>query len=142
VEDNAEVRAFALDLLQELGFKAEVAESGQAALELLSGGATFDVIFSDVVMPGMSGIEFAKIIRNRSPELPIVLTSGYSHVLVEEGQHGFPLLHKPYSAEAVSRALYEARSSVGVHFGLSPFRERPFVSGPTKTWGRHVCYAD
>ena len=111
VEDNADVRSFAVDLLHDLGFEAETAASAQAALELLSAGAMFDVIFSDVVMPGMSGIEFAQIVRERSPELPIVLTSGYSHVLVEEGQHGFPLLHKPYSAEAVARALREAQDA-------------------------------
>ena len=111
VEDNADVRGFAVDLLQDLGFEAEVAESAQAAMQLLSDGAAFDVIFSDVVMPGMSGIEFAQIVRERSPEVPIVLTSGYSHVLVEEGRHGFPLLHKPYSAEGVARALHDAREA-------------------------------
>jgi PAS domain S-box-containing protein len=110
VEDNADVRAFAVDLLRDLGFEAQVAESGQAALDLIASGAVFDVVFSDVVMPGMSGIELAKALRERLPKLPIVLTSGYSHVLVEKGQHGFPLLHKPYSAEAVATALQKARS--------------------------------
>jgi PAS domain S-box-containing protein len=109
VEDNADVRSFATDLIEDLGFQAEAVASAQAALERLAAGSTFDVIFSDVVMPGMSGIEFARIVRRRSPEVPIVLTSGYSHVLVEEGRHGFPLLHKPYSAEGVARALREAR---------------------------------
>ena len=114
VEDNDDVRQFAVDLLSDLGFEAEIAASALTALELISEGATFDVIFSDVVMPGMSGIEFARIIRERnSPTVPIVLTSGYSHVLVEEGQHGFPLLHKPYSAEGVERALHEAREAIG-----------------------------
>ena len=113
VEDNDDVRQFAVDLLTDLGFEAEIAASALTALELISKGATFDVIFSDVVMPGMSGIEFARIIRERTPKVPIVLTSGYSHVLVEEGQHGFPLLHKPYSAEGVERALHEAREAIG-----------------------------
>jgi PAS domain S-box-containing protein len=108
VEDNADVRAFAVDLLRDLGFEAQVASAAQEALEMLQSGATFDVIFSDVVMPGISGIEFAQLIRKRSPEIPVVLTSGYSHVLVEEGRYGFPLLHKPYSAEAVARALHDA----------------------------------
>jgi hypothetical protein len=39
------------------------------------------------------------------PKLPVVLTSGYSHVLAEDGRHGFPLLHKPYSAEDLARVL-------------------------------------
>jgi CheY-like chemotaxis protein/two-component sensor histidine kinase len=111
VEDNADVRSFATDLLSDLGYEAEVAASAQAALELLNSGATFDVVFSDVVMPGMSGIDFALLLRRHSPELPVVLTSGYSHVLVEDGRHGFPLLQKPYSADAVASALHEAQEA-------------------------------
>ncbi len=56
-------------------------------------------------MPGMSGIDLAREIRRRHPNLPVVLTSGYSHVLAEEGTHGFELLHKPYAVEEVSRVL-------------------------------------
>nr|WP_307826449.1 response regulator [Microvirga arvi] len=62
-------------------------------------------MFSDVVMPGMSGVELGQEIRRLYPGLPVVLTSGYSHVLAEEGRHGFELLHKPYAAEDLSRVL-------------------------------------
>jgi PAS domain S-box-containing protein len=112
VEDNAQVRGFAEDLLCELGFEVDVASSGDEALEKLGAGCRYDVIFSDVVMPGMSGIEFAEVVRKRYPEMPIVLTSGYSHVLVEEGRHGFALLQKPYSASALSRALHDAQAKL------------------------------
>jgi CheY-like chemotaxis protein/anti-sigma regulatory factor (Ser/Thr protein kinase) len=113
VEDNANVRSFAVDLLSDLGFEADVASSAQEALDKLAVSSRYDVIFSDVVMPGMSGIDFAKTVRQQLPGLPIVLTSGYSHVLVEEGRHGFPLLQKPYSAEDVTRALNEAQETHG-----------------------------
>jgi DNA-binding NtrC family response regulator len=69
------------------------------------GHTRFDVVFSDVVMPGMSGVELGREIGQRYPSLPVVLTSGYSHVLAEEGRHGFELLHKPYVVEDVSRVL-------------------------------------
>ncbi|WP_338419539.1 PAS domain-containing protein [Sphingomonas suaedae] len=111
VEDNADVRSFALALLHDLGFQAELAENASAALQKLSADPAFDVIFSDVVMPGMSGIEFGKLVRERFPSIPVVLTSGYSHVLVEEGRHGFPLLQKPYAADDLARALQEAQAS-------------------------------
>jgi two-component SAPR family response regulator len=52
-------------------------------------------VFSDVVMPGMNGIELAKEVKRLYPGLPIVLTSGYSHVLADTGVKGFELLHKP-----------------------------------------------
>ena len=63
------------------------------------------MVFSDVVMPGMNGIDLAQEIRRRHHDLPVVLTSGYSHVLAQNGTYGFELLHKPYSVEQLSRLL-------------------------------------
>jgi PAS domain S-box-containing protein len=106
VEDNLEVGQFATQLLQDLGYETTWAANATEALDLLEKDHTrFDVMFSDVVMPGMSGIELGREIRQRYPALPVVLTSGYSHVLAEEGRHGFELLHKPYAVEEVSRVL-------------------------------------
>jgi DNA-binding NtrC family response regulator len=65
-------------------------------------------VFSDVVMPGMNGIELGKAIRDRFPGLPVVLTSGYSNILAQDGTDGFELLHKPYSVEQLSRVLRKA----------------------------------
>lgn len=106
VEDNIEVGRFSTQLLQDLGYETTWAANAREALTLLDeDAARFDVVFSDVVMPGMSGIELGREIRQRFPGLPVVLTSGYSHVLAEEGRHGFELLHKPYAVDDVSRVL-------------------------------------
>ncbi len=78
------------------------------ALARLDEGLPADVVFSDVVMPGRSGVELGREIRRRRPDLPVVLTSGYSHVLAEEGRHGFELLQKPSAAEELSRVLLRA----------------------------------
>ena len=59
----------------------------------------FDLVFSDVIMPGMNGVELATVIRDRYPGLPVVLTSGYSSVLAENAHRGFELIQKPYSVE-------------------------------------------
>lgn len=75
------------------------------ALQILEADSDIDAVFSDVVMPGMSGIELGREIRRRWPRLPVVLTSGYSHVLAEEGRHGFELLQNPYAADELSRTL-------------------------------------
>ena len=64
----------------------------------------------DVVMPGMNGVELGREVRRLYPGLPVVLTSGYSHVLAQESDHGFELLQKPYSVEALSRILRRAAS--------------------------------
>jgi two-component system NtrC family sensor kinase len=107
VEDNAEVGKFTTDALTELGNSAKLVGNATHALEeLLTGADRYDAVFTDVVMPGMTGIELAQEIRRRHPGLPVVLASGYSHVLSEQGSHGFELLHKPYSIEQLSRALH------------------------------------
>ena len=113
VEDNVEIGRFATQILDDLGYRTEWATTAAEALDrLATAGEGFDVVFSDVVMPGgMNGIDLACAIRERHPDLPVVLTSGYSHVLAEEGPHGFDLVHKPYSADQLSAALRGAMAS-------------------------------
>ena len=105
VEDNVEVGRSSTQVLQDLGYETTWAANADEALARLGKGLLVDAVFSDVVMPGMSGVELGREIRRRHPGLPVVLTSGYSHVLAEEGTHGFELLHKPYAAEELSRVL-------------------------------------
>jgi CheY-like chemotaxis protein len=106
VEDNAEVGTFAVQTLADLGYVTVLATNAKEALaELAKDADRFDVVFSDVVMPGMNGIDLAQHIRERHHDLPVLLASGYSHVLAENGTSGFELLHKPYSIEQLSRLL-------------------------------------
>lgn len=108
VEDNLEVGKFSTQLLQDLGYDTTWAPNADQALVLLSKSDRFDAVFTDVVMPGMSGIELGHEIQRRYPNLPVVLTSGYSEVLAQEGRHGFELLKKPYDVEDLSRVLRRA----------------------------------
>ena len=106
VEDNAEVGSFAVQTLTDLGYRPVLASNAEEALEQLAKGADrFDVVFTDVVMPGMNGIELGQEIRRRHHDLPVLLASGYSHVLAQNGTGGFELLHKPYSVDQLSRLL-------------------------------------
>ena len=106
VEDNRDVGQFATDALGELGYATVLKCSATDALaELAQHASRYDVVFSDVVMPGMTGIEMAQQIRELYADLPVVLTSGYSHVLAQNGTYGFELLQKPYSIEQLSRVL-------------------------------------
>ena len=108
VEDNFEVGTFASDALTELGYVTTLVGNAIDALsELAKNPERFDVVFSDVVMPGMSGIDLAQEIRSRHFDLPVVLTSGYSHVLSQNGSFGFELLQKPYSIEQLARVLHK-----------------------------------
>jgi len=106
VEDNVDVGSFAVQSLTDLGFIPVLANSAEQALRELSADADrFDIVFSDVVMPGMNGIDLARRIREFYHDLPVLLASGYSHVLAQNGTYGFELLHKPYSIEQLSRLL-------------------------------------
>ncbi len=109
VEDNLDVGRFANQILQDLGYQTTWATDAEQALALAGADALpFDAIFSDVVMPGMTGVAMARILRERRPELPIVLTSGYSEELADSGYDGFEFLPKPYSADQIARALAKA----------------------------------
>jgi len=102
VEDNETVGSFAQNLLTELGQDVVWATDAEDALRLLDEHqGSFDLVFSDIVMPGLNGIDLAEEVRSRWPGLPVVLTSGYSHVLAEKGSHGFELLPKPYTIEGL-----------------------------------------
>ena len=93
VEDNEDVGRFSTELLQDLGYATRRADNAKQALALIAADhGAFDLVFSDVIMPGMNGVEMARIIREQYPHLPVVLTSGYSNVLAQNTDHGFELI--------------------------------------------------
>jgi len=109
VEDNIELGNFAADGLTELGYSITLVDNATDALtELLGDPDRFDVVFSDVVMPGMTGLDLAQAIRERRIAVPVVLTTGYSQALSQDGVAGFELVQKPYSIEELSRVLHHA----------------------------------
>jgi PAS domain S-box-containing protein len=111
VEDNDDVGQFSTELLEDLGYTVRRVASADAALAILAEDEfSADLVFSDVIMPGMNGVELAGIVRERYPGLPVVLTSGYSNVLAENADRGFELIQKPYSVELLSRSLRKAIS--------------------------------
>ena len=114
VEDDMLVAELTAGMLGELGFDSLVVHSGAEALERLAGGDRPKLILSDVIMPGgISGIELARKVRDRFPELPILLTTGYSEQV--SGGHGFPVLQKPYEMNALAAAISEVlKEEIGV----------------------------
>ncbi|HEY1604046.1 MAG TPA: PAS domain S-box protein [Allosphingosinicella sp.] len=105
VEDNDHVRDFAVSLLEELGYCVLAAASADEALAIIDRGEPIDIVFTDVVMPGQSGVELAKTARERRPNLPVLLASGYSEEIVAGAGASFDFVRKPYDAGALDEAL-------------------------------------
>lgn len=106
VEDNADVASSTVDALDQLGFETDLAANGIEGLERITQDPDrYDIVFSDVVMPGMTGVELGLAIRRSFQGIPVVLASGYSHVLAAGGTQGFELIQKPYSIDDVAHLL-------------------------------------
>ncbi len=103
VEDNVQVRDFAADLLEDLGCQVVTATDASSALKALEGGA-FDLVFSDVVMPGLSGVELGEKIRSYWPKLPVLLATGFAGTL-DGGPGRFAMVSKPYDASSLREAI-------------------------------------
>jgi CheY-like chemotaxis protein len=109
VEDNPKVRKLSVERLQDLGFVALEAVSGDAAYEMLKAGKTADILFSDLVMPGsMNGYDLAQKVASEFPRIKILLTSGYaSDVVTNTMVHdrSYHILHKPYRQSELAHRL-------------------------------------
>jgi PAS domain S-box-containing protein len=111
VEDDSAVRTVTESLLAELGCLVAAEPDGPSALRRLEAGETFDLLLSDIVMPGgMSGVDLAKLARARHPAMPIVLTTGYAGDRFSDGADGveWPILRKPFRAEQLAVVLRDA----------------------------------
>jgi PAS domain S-box-containing protein len=119
VEDDDAVRALARDFLHVLGYQVVEANSAEEALVVLERHAgTIGGVVSDVVMPGMGGVELARRLVLLRPDLKTLLVSGYTKDSFGDddiGQGGFAFLQKPYTLEDFGRKVAEivAGSSVG-----------------------------
>jgi PAS domain S-box-containing protein len=110
VEDNVDVREMITDVLSHLGYAVLVASTGPEALAILRQDASVQLLLSDVVLPGgVSGLELARAARELSPELKVLLTSGYvaEKTKAELMRSEFPLISKPYRPAELAAKLEE-----------------------------------
>ncbi|HEV7372897.1 PAS domain-containing protein [Arenibaculum sp.] len=112
VEDDEVVATTVAAALEDAGYAVAWVATADEALSLLAGGTPFDLVFSDVVMPGrLSGLDLVQAARHLRPDLPVVLTTGYSEKLARaEGVH---VLAKPYRIDDLVHALDAAMDAAG-----------------------------
>ena len=109
VEDDQTVAESTQDLLHSMGFDTRWAGDGAAALAFVESDPKLALVLSDVVMPGgVSGLDLARALRNRRPELPVILATGYSDCASEVVAGGFALIEKPYRRDALAASLRSA----------------------------------
>lgn len=110
VEDHEQVRDHVLKLLSKMGYSVTAANDGKEALEQMNSGKEFELLFTDIIMPGgMNGQELAKEARKLDPRIKVLFTSGYpasafKHLGLKE-QEGLHLLSKPYRFADLQSAI-------------------------------------
>ena len=97
VEDEPLVRMATAELLRDSGFEVTEAASAEAALALFEAGDSFDCVVTDHLMPGITGVELARILRASHPDLPVMLLSGYAEL--DSFGSELPYMGKPYRAD-------------------------------------------
>ena len=103
----------AVSIMAERGHAVVSSASASEALHVLNSGQPFDVILSDLVMPGeMNGFDLAQHVRDRWPTLPVLLATGYSDQAARAIKAGFPLISKPYEPAALLLAVEGTASAV------------------------------
>ena len=110
VEDDIGVRATTRALFNDLGYEVIEAANARAALAIVDGGHEITLVFTDVIMPGgMNGVELANAITQRQPDLPVLLTSGYTaqRLIPDSVTRTWPILRKPYTQADLSQAVNE-----------------------------------
>jgi two-component system, NtrC family, sensor kinase len=111
VEDNAPVAEVASAYLQQLGYRVKQVASAHEALELLGHDPKIDLVFSDILMPGgMNGLELGHAIRKLYPNIPVLLTTGFSSSALEAVEQGFVMLQKPFDLASLEQALLDLHS--------------------------------
>jgi PAS domain S-box-containing protein len=107
VDDSADVAEVTSSLFEHLGYETIYRDSAEAALRLLEAGTKIDLVFSDIVMPGtIDGVGLAREIRSRYPNLPVVLTTGYSDA-AQAAPSNLKILHKPFDTEALREFIHD-----------------------------------
>jgi two-component system NtrC family sensor kinase len=109
VEDNRDVAEVGSGLLRHLGYRVRSVANARAAIAALRLDADVDLVFSDILMPGgMNGLDLAREIGERFPDIPVLLTTGYSASAKDAVRRGLVVLQKPYDLEALARNIREA----------------------------------
>jgi CheY-like chemotaxis protein len=101
VDDDPGVLEYASNVLEDCGYTVLAAPDGATALVLLRNHSQIDLLFTDLVMPGLDGVEVARQARQQSPGLRVLFTTGYAPDAIPSGR----LLKKPYRPQQLATEI-------------------------------------
>jgi CheY-like chemotaxis protein len=104
VEDNLDSQYLVCEMLTAFGHDNDGVADGEAALPMLAGGG-YAVLFSDLSLPGMSGLELARRALQTHPNLKVIFASGYGDALLRQLEFPYISLQKPFDIEQLQKAL-------------------------------------
>ncbi|MBU8875401.1 response regulator [Reyranella sp. MMS21-HV4-11] len=127
VEDSEDVRRAVVDMLTGWGYRVEAAEDPDVALAFLEKDPAFDLLFTDIVMPGtITAVELAQHAQRLRPGIAVLLTSGFARGLIpDHTRSGYPMIAKPYGSDALSAKLRSVLSNRRPTPAVSPAKASP-----------------
>ena len=110
VEDERAVRTFAVRALRKKGYEVVDSDSAENALEILQEDKNFDLLLTDMVLPGLSGAQLINQVKQMLPDVAVILASGYSEDIAQKevsNSHEFEFITKPYSLDDLTAKVFE-----------------------------------
>lgn len=106
VEDDPLLARVASDQLESIGCTvAHIAPDAEAAIAWVEGGGKIDLLFADIVMPGMNGVALAIHLSGRHPDIRVLLTTGYGAALVDEQSRHYRVIGKPWRSDEIAAEI-------------------------------------
>ena len=105
VEDDADVREYTALVLEDAGYAVRVAARADEAETILGTGEPFDLLITDIVMPGRDGVALAQALGRTHPDIKVLFTTGYTRHIAPELLAESEILEKPYQRAALLHAV-------------------------------------
>ena len=144
VEDTDDVRRAVVDMLSGWGYRVAAAENPDVAASLLEKDRSFDLLFTDVVMPGAtSAVELAERAQRLRPGIAVLLTSGYARDLISrQDRRDYPMITKPYRGEELAAKIRTVLAARRPHTPPVPAEAQPMAAPPVPDRPRRVLVVE
>ena len=138
VEDDAGVRDYTALVLEDAGYAVRVAARADEAETILETGEPFDLLITDIIMPGRDGVALAQLLHRTRPDVKVLFTTGYTRHIAPELLADSEVLDKPYHRAALLHAVRHVLGAPRIaSAGVRPHAERPATAaaGQRARWG-------